>query len=32
MFCKFGSVLEIRPVAVTVILKFVCIRPSGEMT
>ena len=32
IFCRFGSVLERRPVAVTVMRKFVCMRPSVEMT
>ncbi len=32
MFCKFGSVLEMRPVRVSVWLKLEWIRPSGAMT
>jgi hypothetical protein len=32
MFCRFGSVEESLPVAVTVIWKLVWIRPSGETT
>ena len=32
IFCRFGSVEDRRPVAVTVIWKLVWILPSGEMT